>query len=658
MSNYAPAVIAVCFALESCFRGFSNVWTDRVAGHIAFAGIVSALAVLTGVGTLCDALGGGNEWLLKVIPIAALLAVREGALVMLGSCCSPAVAALYSSASLLVLTVPFLYVMRGKSSSSSFFALVASVLLFLIEYDAEQACGAMCLLYVFVVSACLSAAVVLLFVHGEETDGGSMAPALMIVSLLSLAYLVSGPVPLIPSILQSVNRVMLLTAIVKASRLSSPLTDVYFAAIGGSCIPEVFGGSVGKLVAVVLCGAICVVHLALRPKTESPKRGVSNGKLLSLLALVALAFIAFYPAGHAPSGTLPATRVQEVTRAPAGVESIIVNNTRRYVRDDRLVNGVIIYLDSKRKPIEKALVLVQKHFLSCWPYPVHVFKEGVTEQYVQQVRSVTTSQVNFTEIGHFFDIPPNNISMGTLNFWIDVMKYGRGHHFGYRMMCRFFSGIFAQYTFLKQYDYYWRLDTDSWIREPVLVDPFRHMVATGCRYGHMSSHHSDKETVTRNLYPTVLEWAEEYNVAEENITRLNRRVTSNTGEYKRAMYYNNFEIASVPWITGDAYKSFFNYLDYTDGFMKYRWGDAPVRTLAVHLMLDDTEICDFENYLPYKHGAFNNTKYRKAALVRPTCPSIYMAKSGSHYLHPPQYITAPYLSSPPASTHNTTGPLC
>eukprot|EP01059_Diplonema_ambulator_P029952 TRINITY_DN499_c0_g1_i12.p1 TRINITY_DN499_c0_g1~~TRINITY_DN499_c0_g1_i12.p1 ORF type:complete len:638 (+),score=180.87 TRINITY_DN499_c0_g1_i12:1203-3116(+) len=635
MSNYAPAVIAVCFALESCFRGFSNVWTDRVAGHIAFAGIVSALAVLTGVGTLCDALGGGNEWLLKVIPIAALLAVREGALVMLGSCCSPAVAALYSSASLLVLTVPFLYVMRGKSSSSSFFALVASVLLFLIEYDAEQACGAMCLLYVFVVSACLSAAVVLLFVHGEETDGGSMAPALMIVSLLSLAYLVSGPVPLIPSILQSVNRVMLLTAIVKASRLSSPLTDVYFAAIGGSCIPEVFGGSVGKLVAVVLCGAICVVHLALRPKTESPKRGVSNGKLLSLLALVALAFMAFYPIDNMRR------QVKDMKQDAAGSGSSEPIHNRRNAREDRLVNGVIIYMDSKRKPIEKALALVQENFLACWPYPVHVFKEGVTQKYKDNIRAVTTSRVTFTEIGHLFDIPPNNITMGTLNFWIDVMKYGRGHHFGYRMMCRFFSGIFAQYTFLKQYDYYWRLDTDSWIREPVLVDPFRHMVVKKCRYGHVSRQHADMEAVTRRLYPTVLEWAEERNVAEENITRLNRRVTSNTGEYKRAMYYNNFEIASVPWITGDDYTSFFNYLDYTDGFMKYRWGDAPVRTLAVHLMINDTEICDFEPYLPYHHGRYKNKVYNAERYKRPMCPSsiMYMDEAAKmpYYPWPPKY---------------------
>eukprot|EP01059_Diplonema_ambulator_P029956 TRINITY_DN499_c0_g1_i8.p1 TRINITY_DN499_c0_g1~~TRINITY_DN499_c0_g1_i8.p1 ORF type:complete len:653 (+),score=144.56 TRINITY_DN499_c0_g1_i8:1234-3192(+) len=652
MSNYAPAVIAVCFALESCFRGFSNVWTDRVAGHIAFAGIVSALAVLTGVGTLCDALGGGNEWLLKVIPIAALLAVREGALVMLGSCCSPAVAALYSSASLLVLTVPFLYVMRGKSSSSSFFALVASVLLFLIEYDAEQACGAMCLLYVFVVSACLSAAVVLLFVHGEETDGGSMAPALMIVSLLSLAYLVSGPVPLIPSILQSVNRVMLLTAIVKASRLSSPLTDVYFAAIGGSCIPEVFGGSVGKLVAVVLCGAICVVHLALRPKTESPKRGVSNGKLLSLLALVALAFMAFYPIDNMRR------QVKDMKQDAAGSGSSEPIHNRRNAREDRLVNGVIIYMDSKRKPIEKALALVQENFLACWPYPVHVFKEGVTQKYKDNIRAVTTSRVTFTEIGHLFDIPPNNISMQTADFWIKVKKYGRGHHFGYRMMCRFFSGIFAQYTFLKQYDYYWRLDTDSWIREPVLVDPFRHMAVKGCRYGHMSKMHRDADDVVVRLYDTVIEWAEERGVPGQNISRLNSHVTDGRGNYKRPMYYNNFEIASVPWITGDDYTSFFNYLDYTDGFMKYRWGDAPVRTLAVHLMLDDHEVCDLETYVPYEHGYFKNRVYKASDHTRPTCPSTHMAKSGSHYLHPPQYITAPYLSSPPASTHNTTGPLC
>ena len=312
----------------------------------------------------------------------------------------------------------------------------------------------------------------------------------------------------------------------------------------------------------------------------------------------------------------------------------------------RLANGTIVFMDSKRKPIRKQLLLFQKHFLSCWPYPIHVFKEEVTHEYRSEVQRSTTSKVKFIEIGHIFDKPPNNITMDTINFWIKVKKYGRGHHFGYRMMCRFFSGVFASYKFLQQFEYYWRLDTDSWFHQEVLVDPFRQMLIKGCKYGHMDKAHRDSPDVTHMLYETALEWAENFEIPVENIARLKKKVLDKDGNYRRPMFYNNFELGSIPWISGDTYKSFFEYLDHTDGFMKYRWGDAPVRTLAVHLLLEDADLCDFERIIPYHHGRYRNKGYRPSDHPPPTCPSRNMVLEKGIYSYPPKYINSTSASQP------------
>jgi len=58
-----------------------------------------------------------------------------------------------------------------------------------------------------------------------------------------------------------------------------------------------------------------------------------------------------------------------------------------------------------------------------------------------------------------------------------------GFSMGYRHMCRFFSGEMYKYDIIKNYDYYLRLDTDSFIHTPLNYDIFEWAKVNECYYG-------------------------------------------------------------------------------------------------------------------------------------------------------------------------------
>lgn len=71
-------------------------------------------------------------------------------------------------------------------------------------------------------------------------------------------------------------------------------------------------------------------------------------------------------------------------------------------------------------------------------------------------------------------------------------------------------------------------------------------------------------------------------------------------DYNLCHFWTNFEIARTDLFTSEEYQNFFNYLDATGGFYKERWGDAPVHSLAVAMLLDMNEIHYFRD-IGYRH---------------------------------------------------------
>ena len=175
-----------------------------------------------------------------------------------------------------------------------------------------------------------------------------------------------------------------------------------------------------------------------------------------------------------------------------------------------------------------------------------------------------------------------------------------------------------------QYDYYMRLDSDSYLCEPVDGDIFVKFHNKGCQYGY-SALTQDSEKVTVGLYDTVKKWIQLNQPAVEskliNPTRLRyfaedwaylgsvngkhevwkqeerRNGQARSGKYSNRMYETNFEISSfAPWRTKQ-WRSLMRFLETNEmnGFYKKRWGDAPIHAIGVPLLLDDTKVC----YVPF-----------------------------------------------------------
>ena len=68
------------------------------------------------------------------------------------------------------------------------------------------------------------------------------------------------------------------------------------------------------------------------------------------------------------------------------------------------------------------------------------------------------------------------------------------------------------------------------------------------------------------------------------------------------IFYNNFEVSKVSLWTGDKYRDYIKYVDRLGGIYEHRWGDAPIRSLAVSMFVPRNRTHRFVD-IGYKHGS-------------------------------------------------------
>jgi len=159
----------------------------------------------------------------------------------------------------------------------------------------------------------------------------------------------------------------------------------------------------------------------------------------------------------------------------------------------------------------------------------------------------------------------------------------------YRSMCRFWSGLVYSHPSLAPYNYYWRLDADAFVLSPINYNVFEFFEQNKLIYGaRVVIGESDK--AIQGLKEAMNEY---FGV---------NRPSSLVDKY--SMYYTNFELGDLRWFRGSKYSNFFKFLDNKAGFHQARWGDAPVHTYAVDIMVDSDDF-HFFNDIEYKHGAMH-----------------------------------------------------
>ncbi|KAL2024348.1 hypothetical protein VTK56DRAFT_8830 [Thermocarpiscus australiensis] len=191
----------------------------------------------------------------------------------------------------------------------------------------------------------------------------------------------------------------------------------------------------------------------------------------------------------------------------------------------------------------------------------------------------------------------------------------------YHHMCRFYSGKFYTLESLRQYRWYWRLEPGVRYTCAITYDPFVEMARHGKTYGFTVALWEEPNTcpslfravddfrIQRQL-PLTPTWTAmlDTNWQPWPVRKLQgwlgKPHHNSQGErWNLCHYWSNFEIADLDFFRGDAYQALFRHLDRHGGFYHERWGDAPVHSLAVHLLLPPGKLHHFSDF-GYHHEPF------------------------------------------------------
>jgi len=167
-----------------------------------------------------------------------------------------------------------------------------------------------------------------------------------------------------------------------------------------------------------------------------------------------------------------------------------------------------------------------------------------------------------------------------------------GFNMGYRNMCRFFSGQFHEFDILSSYEYYLRLDTDSYILTPLNYDIFEFAINNNLNYGYC-----DPAIQIDN--PKVIEGFNQFTknyLTDQHI--YNQVDTIPEGK----MFYTNFELGKVSWFLESEYWNFYKAINDSGNIYIKRWGDAPIKYMGVMLFCEPETIIPINGFT-YQHGA-------------------------------------------------------
>ncbi|KAH3675659.1 hypothetical protein WICMUC_002576 [Wickerhamomyces mucosus] len=237
---------------------------------------------------------------------------------------------------------------------------------------------------------------------------------------------------------------------------------------------------------------------------------------------------------------------------------------------------------------------------------VFLNNEEFTIEFQKQIRNLCSGNVTFYKIPEEFWSYPELIDMRKVfNNRISSrveMPYGSSEN--YRFMCRFFSGFFYRLPVIKDYDYVWRVEPDIKLHCDINYDVFKFMIDNDKHYGFTISIREFPKTIP-SLWHHVQEFLKTFPRFLNEFHFLDFISDDEGKSYNLCHFWTNFEIIDLRFLQSEAYESFFQYLDRTNGFFYERWGDAPIHSIAVALFMSKHQIHFFDD-IGYFHDPISN----------------------------------------------------
>lgn len=262
--------------------------------------------------------------------------------------------------------------------------------------------------------------------------------------------------------------------------------------------------------------------------------------------------------------------------------------------------------------------LLEDRFNHQYKYPwVFMNEVPFDEEFIEQTTLMASGEVYYELIPmEDWGVPPH---IDRAKLQENIQKASRenmiyGFSKAYRNMCHFNLGYFYKQKRLLNYDWYFRVEPDVEYMCDFQYDPFTLLRERNKQYGFVIAIHEYENTIP-TLWDTVESFMEEYpellhpnnsldfvTSREASLNSYYSVVDSKSG-YNLCHFWSNFEIGNLNFFRGKAYETFFHHLDMAGGFYYERWGDAPVHTLGLALLLDKDQIHHFED-IGYYHAPY------------------------------------------------------
>lgn len=269
-------------------------------------------------------------------------------------------------------------------------------------------------------------------------------------------------------------------------------------------------------------------------------------------------------------------------------------------------NCIIYLLRASDEDVQlfiQSIKSLEINFLPNNPVDILCFHENDLYEYINLINKSVDILIKFHEIS--FEVPSYNKHLNIPNFFPHPthgngpIEWGHpGFPMGYRHMCRFYSGEVFNLPILKDYEYYMRMDNDSFILKNVNYNVFDYMKNNNKFYAYIApAVQFDNPKVSEGLWEYSQQW---YINNKENCIL---QPIVDIPKYK--MYYTNFEICHLNWFKNSLYLEYYKYIDKLGGIYTNRWGDAIIRYLGVNMLMDDNNKYPIHD-IAYKHGAVYN----------------------------------------------------
>lgn len=281
-----------------------------------------------------------------------------------------------------------------------------------------------------------------------------------------------------------------------------------------------------------------------------------------------------------------------------------------------------------------------------------------------------------------------------------------GSEESYHKMCRFYSGLFYKHPLVQKFEWYWRLEPDVEFFCDMTYDPFVEMAKNDKKYGFTvvlpelywtvpNLFRYTRSFIRRNKISVGSLWnlfTEDYRVIDTDDDMLASRINFDadvepvlsekvaidhmfeTGnpddemglrylvgrsrakpplledkfddqEYNLCHFWSNFEIARLDVFDNEQYDSYFKYLEAQGGFWRERWGDAPVHSLGLGMLLNVEDVHYFRD-VGYRHSTIQH------------CPKNQQDNQLPYVEAEPRFSRHSFWTSPSEGVENGSGCRC